>query len=234
MKVIAFLMVVAVSSLVSTPSLVRGAEFGFDISNDICNSIAGSESHWDCVGKKFDFAIVQAWRGGYGLTGKIDKCLHDAKRANMTAEIYVFMCPQCAGNEDPQTVIRKVGHAVNSSRGLLAERLWLDVEQCTGCWHTDKSSNGPYIKKAAEEARRLGFKVGVYSSPGEWPQTMGDYKGLSGYPLWYADYEQPPQPNFHDRAYHFGGWTKAYQKQYADHPTRTAHCGVSLDENWRP
>jgi hypothetical protein len=151
-------------------------------------------------------------------------------------QIYVFMCPRCTGNEDPAKVIQHVHSALKHfGQHNATRKLWLDVEQCDGCWNSDKLSNGHYIAKAATEAAHLGFEVGVYSSEGEWPMTVGSYSGLKHLPLWYAAYEKPPQANYNDGLYRFGGWSKdkVAMKQFADHETR-GKCGASLDESWRP
>jgi hypothetical protein len=46
------------------------------------------------------------------------------------------MCPQCEGNEDPQEVIETVLENLQSD-GVSYSNIWLDIEQCDGCWFED-------------------------------------------------------------------------------------------------
>jgi hypothetical protein len=82
-------MVVVALAVLAFPVLAEAGRhnYAFDISNDICGAYAGSSHKWDCLSKDFGTAIIQAWRGGYGLTSKLKDCLAHAQRANMTTEV---------------------------------------------------------------------------------------------------------------------------------------------------
>jgi len=105
--------------------------------------------------------------------------------------------------------------------------LWLDVEQCSGCWNGE-SSNCQYVSEAAEAAVSAGFTLGVYSSEGSWASTVGEgCTSGSDYPLWYAHWDD--DDNFNDTDYNWGGWTSAKMKQYSGDATV---CGASVDEDY--
>lgn len=102
--------------------------------------------------------------------------------------------------------------------------------------------NCDYIMYAASNASQLGVSVGIYSSKGEWPMTVGDNcDDLASYfPLWYAHYvsslyhfhlstHQDNEANFDDGAYEFGGWTEPSIKQY----TNSGPC-VDIDQDYLP
>ena len=105
----------------------------------------------------------------------------------------------------------------------------IDVEQCSGCWSSDLSSNFDFVKDLADAANSRGQAVGIYSSSYEWSQTVGSATGLQQYPLWYAAYDG--ETNFNDFE-PFGGWTSPAMKQYDDHGDSS--CSVSVDVDWYP
>ncbi len=96
------------------------------------------------------------------------------------------------------------------------------------------------MSRAATAASNMGVHVGIYSSIGEWGQTVGNScTKMKDYPLWYAHYDN--NPSFSDSwAYQFGGnkgkgiynyvgWTKPAMKQFNDN----GPC-VNVDVNWYP
>jgi len=139
------------------------------------------------------------------------------------------MCPRCQGN-GPNGVKLLVDHL--RSNNVKFGMVWLDIEQCTKCWDTDVASNCAWVGSLVDEYERLGVKVGIYSSPGEWPMTVGGgCTRFTGKPLWYAHYDG--EPSFSDYSgMRFGGWSAPYMKQFADHADNS--CGVSIDRDWRP
>ncbi len=106
--------------------------------------------------------------------------------------------------------------------------IWFDIEQCSGCW-SDAATNCQYMQTAVSTAVNAGAQVGIYSSEGEWGQTVGsDCTSFSSYPLWYAHYDD--SPSFSDSwAYSFGGWSSPAMKQYNDQ----GPC-VNVDVDWYP
>lgn len=65
----------------------------------------------------------------------------------------------------------QVHHEIDTTHGLLVDKVWLDVEQCEGCWESDLEKNGDYLKAAADEGKRLGFKV-LYDLIRRWASTV--------------------------------------------------------------
>jgi len=201
---------------------------GVDMSGGLCDDMTLSE--WQClVSSGYKFAVVQVWQGGYMYTSKIAQCVSQAWQAGMQhVDVYAFMCPNCQGNNPPQNAISTMVDNLRSQKVNFG-MLWIDVEQCSGCWSADLSVNCQYVANAAHAATNMGVNVGIYSSLYEWEQTVGSgCTSVSNYPLWYAHYDG--NPSFSDTAeYHFGGWTKPAIKQYDDHGPCT-----SVDVNWYP
>lgn len=108
--------------------------------------------------------------------------------------------------------------------------VWIDVEQCSGCWSGDLAANCDYVRNLKEQAQSMGVHVGAYSSEGEWPQTVGSgCTSLDDLALWYAHYDD--DPSFDDGAYEFGGWGHPAMKQYYGD---IWHCDGAIDLDWYP
>jgi len=176
-----------------------------------------------------DFTIIQTWMGGYGYTSNIASSTGWAWDEGFAhVDVYVFMCPNCAGNGDASdTVSTIVGQLVSDK--VKYGMMWFDVEQCSGCWSSADTNCG-YIGSAVNEAVKLGVHVGLYSSLYEWGATMGSScTSFKGYPLWYAHYDG--EENFNDSPdYEFGGWTSPAMKQYSD----SGPSCMSVDSDWYP
>lgn len=97
-------------------------------------------------------------------------------------DVYAFMCSQCSGN-GPSAVDSLVSYL--QSNGVNYGMVWLDVEQCNGCWSYDMDSNCDFVNSLAQEYTNKGINIGIYSSPGEWPQTVGsNCNEFTNLPLW--------------------------------------------------
>lgn len=71
------------------------------------------------------------------------------------------------------------------NNGVRYGMLWLDVEG-VNYWQT-QAFNRRFLEDMMNEGRRLGVKMGVYSSKSQWGPIMGlDYRGASHLPMWYA------------------------------------------------
>jgi len=203
------------------------AATGIDISRDTCNSIGGSGSVWSClISNGISFAVVEAWNGGFGYGSNTAACVSGAWNAGFAhVDVYAFMCNQC--NNDPKQSISTLVQDLQAD-SVQFGTLWMDVEQCSGCW-SDTASSCNFVEEAVAQAQSMGITVGVYSSSYEWGATVGSScTSLSNLPLWYAHYDG--QANFNDAwAYQFGGWTSPSMKQYAD----SGPC-TSVDVSWYP
>ena len=220
---------------------------GVDMSLVQCQTATASS--WQCLKNSgFDFgmfspfhfltptAIIEVWNGGYQYNEKIRECVGNARAAGFKyIDLYAFMCPNCRNNYPAANAIDTMLSKLNE-QSVEYGQLWLDIEQCNGCWFDQLSQNAHYVKNASAAAEEFfsregkGHKVGIYSSVYEWSQTVGSStNGLSNLQLWYAHYDDTP--SFSDSwAYTFGGWTKPAIKQYYDHGP--ASCGVDVDVNF--
>jgi len=200
---------------------------GCDFSGAI--SEGSNSNDLDCLHKDGeDFIIIQTWMGGYGYTSNIADSTKWAWDAGFShVDVYIFMCPNCAGNGNAATVVDTVFNNLEN-QGVKYGMIWFDVEQCSGCWSSE-SANCGYIGTAVNEAVKLGAKPGLYSSVYEWSITVGDgCKSFSNYPLWYAHYDG--EENYDDTSdWDFGGWKAPSMKQYTD----TGPC-ISVDSDWYP
>jgi len=84
------------------------ATLGVDMSSPGCQGM--TLQNWECLVKNdYHFAIIQTWQGGYKYNPKIAQCVNDAKKAGMAhVDVYAFMCPNCAGNNPPQTAVKEI------------------------------------------------------------------------------------------------------------------------------
>jgi len=195
------------------------------MSSEICGNT--SLADWQClVSSGYNFAIIQTFQGGYQYNNMIADCVNWAWSAGMShVDVYVFMCPNCVGNNPPANVVSAIVNNLKSA-GVQYGMLWFDIEQCDGCWF-DPTTNFNFIQQAVQQAASMGVNVGIYSSDYEWNATVGGSTGLQNYPLWYADWDG--QENFNDQGYLFGGWSAPAIKQFAD----SGPC-VNVDLNWYP
>jgi len=183
-----------------------------------------TESQIQCyVGEGYTYAIIEVFDGGMGANSNIANCVSAATSGGMTTvDVYGFFCPNCNGNT-PDTAISAVQSALN---GVTVGTLWVDVEQCEGCWDTLDNNCG-FVQQIVAAAEGAGMTVGIYSSEYEWAQTVGEScDSFSSLPLWYAHYDG--EANFNDGAYNFGGWTSPTMKQYNDQ----GPCALSVDVNY--
>ncbi|KAJ3447335.1 lysozyme protein [Anaeramoeba flamelloides] len=199
---------------------------GLDISTTDCGEITLDQ--WKChVNEGKEFAIVEAFRGGYQIGEHLVECVANAWKAGMKhVDVYVFMCPNCRGNNPPETAVKTIVNYL-SEHNVKYGMMWFDIELCTGCWNS-ASENAQWIKRAVDQAKSMGVNVGIYSSHYEWGATVGSYEGFKDLPQWYAHYDN--NPSFSDSwAYQYGGWTKPSIKQYNDHST---NCYTNVDVDY--
>merc|ERR1712054_103832 len=89
---------------------------------------------------------------------------------------------------------------------------WIDVEGPGTYWSSSQSANQQFFEAMANELKKLGQTVGVYTSASQWNPIMGSgYTGGSKYPLWYAHYDNNPSFSAFSP---FGGWHSPAMKQY--------------------
>jgi len=197
------------------------SDLGIDVSE--CSGV-----DWGClVSAGYTFVVIEVWDGGSQFNSENAACVGEAWSAGMkNVDVYAFLCPNCDGNNPPSEAFSAISQGLS---GIEYGMLWLDVEQCSGCWNAE-SGNCEYVSEAAEAAVAAGFNLGVYSSEGSWSATVGEScTAGSNYPLWYAHWDD--EEGFNDTDYNFGGWTKPKMKQYSGN---TNACGASVDLDWIP
>jgi hypothetical protein len=194
---------------------------GLDVSQ------AHDQATWKCLRAKTNrtWGIVRA----YHSYGKFDTTatatLAAAKSAGFdTMDVYMFPCPTKSASSQAQDMVHQLQSSSWSS-------VWIDVETnpSTGCgWSaTDFSSNCQFVQELITAFTGTGTAVGIYSSKYEWTAVMGsDCTVGSHLPLWYAHYDTSGATCSDYPRETFGGWTRPYAKQYADHGVNaTASCG---------
>jgi len=107
--------------------------------------------------------------------------------------------------------------------------IWLDIEG-TQYWSSNAQSNINFLQGMVDEGNKRGVAMGIYSSSSQWSPIMGGTSQFKNLPLWYAHYENTPNPSFSDFK-SFGGWSKPNVKQYVG---TTSICSASVDKNWYP
>lgn len=155
----------------------------------------------------YTFAIIEGWRGGYQMTKNLAEVTQAAASVGMATDVYAFMCPNvnltqfvCFGkvfdrhflqcNNSPSSVQSLVEYL--RSNGAKFSRIWLDVEQCNGCWHLNLSDNCAFVQSLAQAYSQMGVNIGIYASNYEWSKTVGSSCRMDQYELWYADYDHEP------------------------------------------
>jgi len=211
-KILSLLLIIAIT----TSSIF--AETGIDIDSGTSASVSSSD--WSCLAGQNQKVIIQIYSGGYGLNSHFAAAYQGAKSAGLQVDAYAFLCNQCHGN-DPSGSIKEIS-SYFSQNGISIGNLWIDVEQCNGCWGS-VTTNAQFVVSTVQNAKAAGLPVGIYTSVGEWPQTVGNLNSLSSFPLWYAHYDN--NPSFSDFT-SFGGWSSGVMKQYQGN---TQQCGVSVD-----
>lgn len=172
------------------------------------------------------FGIVRC----YESVGQVDPNAAASINAGWAAglsrvDVYHFPCVSVGAEAQVQAVVQALS-AANVKIGYY----WIDVEQGAGWSTTNFASNSQFLSQLIQAAQNAGLTVGIYTSPGEWPQVINNSQ-FAQYPLWYAAYDN--QASFADFAEfgNFGGWTQPVMKQYAGDLTSGS---TSYDANWAP
>ena len=153
----------------------------------------------------------------------------NSKAAGLSVDVYVVICR----NSDAGSQIDAVFSAIDSS---LFDYVWIKVEPNTtpGCsWSGyPELENCAFLAATVGQAQSYGKTVGVFSTANIWKQFFGSSCdiGVSGIPLWYADYTTTGHVDStvaYDDFVPFGGWTSPSLKQVGGNVTITPLCGHS-------
>jgi len=195
--------------------------------------------NWACLKQAgYSFAVVRIFQE----TGKVDPngvaSVKAAWAAGFSA-VDVYMYPAGKSSTTGKTQAQAV---LNALQGVNYGRIWIDVEGVGSSWTSSATSNVQLFKDIASTLTAGGASIGVYTQGWQWNSIMGSSTAGSSYPVWYAEYGAGPGSytttdgtcqyagatqslaSFSP----FGGWTKAYAKQYNGDCNK---CGCSIDVN---
>jgi GH25 family lysozyme M1 (1,4-beta-N-acetylmuramidase) len=173
------------------------------------------------------FGIVRCYESGGCVDPNAPASVLNGWAAGLTGvDVYHFPCLKVPA----ATQVQQAGSALQSG-GAKFGTYWFDIESGAGWSTTDLSANAAFLSSLIATATKLELSVGIYTSVGEWSRIMPpDVSIFSGYPLWYAEYETPPNASFSNFT-PFGGWKQPAMKQFVG-DQRCA--GVGYDGNWTP
>jgi len=198
--------------------------------------------NWPCLKQSgYSFAVVRIFQE----TGTVDPngvaSVKAAWAAGFTA-VDVYMYP--AGTKST-TGKAQAAAVLNALKSVKYGRVWIDVEGVGKSWTGNPTANAQLFKDISSTLTAGGASVGVYTQGWQWNSIMGSSTAGSSFPVWYAEYGQGPGHftttdgtcNYSGATQSlasftpFGGWTKAYAKQYNGDCSK---CGCSIDVNYAP
>eukprot|EP00762_Andalucia_godoyi_P003068 ANDGO_01139.mRNA.1 putative GH family 25 lysozyme 2 len=196
------------------------ASVGIDMSQEICATM--TIDTWRCLQSEgYSFAIIEGFQGGNHVNQHLAQCVSDARSAGFAyVDTYIWSAPNCgsgSGSADANELMDYI-----NANGVDVGTVWIDIESADGCM-SDTGTNVNFYKDMTQTFLNVGWKTGVYSSPGEWGMTMGDADIASSLPLWGATYSY--RCDFSDVRL-FGGWGSIAMMQYSDQGNS---CGINFD-----
>jgi len=180
-----------------TGSSYPSGSFGYDISKYQCPSLGGV-----LPPAPHTIGIVQVEASGF----PVNPCLaQQAAWAGGGLNLYVYLNygnaagsgdPACNTVSDPTTCNSGFNAAIQAftdaqTAGVNTQvAWWLDVEN-PSAWSGSTLSNAALVQGAIDGLRFEGINsVGIYASPGNWPQIVGNYQ--PAVPYWAADWGIDP------------------------------------------
>lgn len=204
----------------STAAVINAGSTGVDVSSAV------TQAEFECLASQHNvsYVVVRAYRSVGSVDSAAAGTVAAAKAAGIN-EIHTYHFPDV--RQDPVTQV-KTCLAYLAQNDIAPTRYWLDIEEFA--WPSNVTANVDFIQAMATTASAGGMGVGVYSGKRSWVPITGDSHVLGDLPLWYAHYQQPPDPSFDDFV-PYGGWKTPSYKQYMGDAT---WCGADVDVNWRP
>ncbi|CAG8590261.1 15552_t:CDS:2 [Dentiscutata erythropus] len=193
-------------------------------------------SAWSCAkASGFTRAIIECYSEYCSQGGGVSSsCLGNYKNAVAAGykyiDLYFYPCTGAAYNcKSPQTQVNELVTFVNQNK-MLVQTIWIDFENdtttCTKSWSQDTASNLALAKQFTNAAKTTLWNWGIYSTNYEWTKLFGSAQAVvdSSFKIWYADFQNPSQPNYDDwNSLAFGGFSTPSGKQYAD---SGSNCGI--------
>mmetsp|Transcript_61684 Transcript_61684/g.75633 ORF Transcript_61684/g.75633 Transcript_61684/m.75633 type:complete len:224 (-) Transcript_61684:18-689(-) len=201
--------------------------------------LAGTYDDFTCLKQSIEFIITRAWHSYGAFDSTSITNLKNAQNAGFglnSTDVYFFPCTTTGRPTATEQMTYMINNLTNA--GAQYGMIWLDIEgnpksTCSWSQYSD-TTNCNFIQELTNTAVKMGKKVGIYSSKGEWESIVfSSVKAcpeVGIYPLWYAHYDK--QPNFDDWSVEeFGGWTQPTIKQYTDDQR---YCNTAFDGDYRP
>jgi hypothetical protein len=180
-----------------TGSSYPSGSFGYDISLYQCPSRGGT-----LPPAPHTIGIVQVEASGF----PVNPCLaQQAAWAGGGLNLYVYVNygtaatsgdPACNASADPSSCNYGYAAAIRAFTDAQGAGVntqvawWLDVEN-PSAWSPHTSYNAALVQGAIDALRYEGINsVGIYASPGNWPQIVGNYR--PAVPYWAADWGIDP------------------------------------------
>lgn len=173
-----------------------------------------------CIGELKSVGVNHVIPRCYNNIGHIDpKCdenIEAALDAGMTADVYIYPCPDCG---DPAKQVADTIEAVGSRT---VGHYWVFVDLVR--WK-DKEYNREFITQMTEELKRKEKAPGIYTNEFIWGQVVGlDWHEMAKYPLWYKKLDGSDKCAPFKA---FAGWKAPFMKQYSS----SKMCyGANLEE----
>ena len=202
-----------------------GGYQGFDISTLLSSSAASC-----LLSSGYSFGVVRAYRSSASVDTNACSSLKQMGGFKK-ADVYLFPAPTSSKSASTQ-MGEMVSYLNANCQSSWSGRVWLDIEG-TQYWLGSSSKNQQWYSSLVESCASHNVACGIYSSSYQWSSIFGStsYKNpVAGMPLWYAHYENTPNPSFSDFSA-FGGWSTPTYKQYKG---TTTVCGMGIDENYGP
>jgi hypothetical protein len=177
-----------------TGSSYPSGSFGYDISNFQCGNLPPSPH---------TIGLVEVVGGSMGAT---NSCLgQEAAWAGGGLNLYIYLTfntapssvdGNCASTASPQAcnfgyLTAQDAFTKAQAKGVnTSVAWWLDVEGDPS-WSSNLGANAALVQGAIDGLHSEGLNsVGIYSSPGEWNNIVGDYQ--PPVPYWAADWQLDP------------------------------------------
>jgi len=203
------------------PEDVNGGGHGLDISQ------FASTKTWSCFRKNGkSWTVVRQYQSNCRVDPNGVHSVANGWAAKFAhIDIYLFPSYGCGYHAASQ-----VDQAIDGMGKVPFGKLWFDIESSGSGWSPTKQNNVDWLHKGiARAVQRLGHnRVGIYSSANGWSVAMGSNSGFTGFPIWYAHYDN--NPSFSDWR-SFGGWAHPVAKQYSG---TGSLCGLGVDLNYFP
>lgn len=164
------------------------------------------EIDWEQVADAgYDFVFIRVGYRGYGEEGTLNEdtkaieYLQEAKKAGLQVGAYFFS--QAISEEEAAEEAQFAAEVIKESGVTLNLPLVYDPELSGVSYgranHLDREqwcANALAFKEAAEKAMKC--KVALYANL-YWENTYFDVETLNQFEIWYADYQDVPQTNYH-------------------------------------